>query len=158
MGKNRGKGLEEYLDILNRGYETRGVARIRKVDPPTRTVVVKGGKPRTFPLPNDWLDYAGTWTERGGRMIVFEAKHTEEPSIRIQREGGITERQWNNLLRWEAAGAATFVVWEHRGRVKVVTTALIEMALEDRKRLSLTWTDAIPTIDNDFLAVAQHLT
>lgn len=157
MGRNRGKGLEEYLDVLNEQYEKRGIARIRKVDPPSRTVTVKG-RPRTILMPNDWLDYAGTWKARGGRALIFEAKHTEEPRLRIARDGGITQRQWENLLAWEAAGAATFVVWEHRGRIRVVTTALIEQALEDRNRLSLNWHDAIPCPRNDFLAVAEHLT
>lgn len=161
MAKNRGKGTEQWVDMILRGYAARGVATIEKVDPPTKTIQLGGGKVRTLLLPNPFLDYFGTWTARGGRAVTFEVKHTEEPKLKICRSGGITDKQWEALRRWERAGAATFVLWEHGGQFRVVTTALIEQALLETDRKALLWTHAIRPAGvggTDFLNTVEHLT
>ena len=158
MAKNKGKGTEEWVSLILKGYENRGIATIEKVDPPTLTVRPKGGPPRTINLANPFLDYFGTWTSRAARAVCFEVKHTEEPVLRVCRSGGITQNQWEALLRWERAGAATFVLWEYGGRFRVVTTALIEQALREKERLSLPWSHAIRINGDDFLGTVEHLT
>jgi penicillin-binding protein-related factor A (putative recombinase) len=121
-----GKDFEKTLADVFAAYERRGVAKIRKVDPPVR--VIGGGKFRKIVfLENPWLDYAGTWTEFGGRQLIIEAKSTDDPRLEIG-EKGITETQIDNLLDWHRYGAAVGIVWHHKGAVRVITSATIEHA------------------------------
>lgn len=128
VGKeNTGKDFEKLLEAVFQGYETRGIARIQKVDPPVR-IVGPFGRKRVIFLENPWLDYAGSWTEAGGRMLIIEAKSTEEPSLELG-DGGITKRQTDELTKWDRYGALTGIVWHHRGDVRVITAATLRVAL-----------------------------
>lgn len=125
IGKqNTGKDFEKLLEAVFQGYENQGIARIRKVDPP---VGIARGK--MFLKKNPWLDYAGTWTELGGRSLHLEAKSTEEPRLELG-EGGLTTRQIECLTDWHRYGAAIGVVWHHRGDVKVITAATLLSAVQ----------------------------
>lgn len=142
-------------------YERNGVATIKKVDPPTLTL---GGGRRTVLLENPWLDFAGTWTARGGRSIIIEAKHTEKPILPINRKGGITPKQWENLLMWKRAGAAVFIAWEYKRDIRVSTPELISGFLDQSQRKSMPWFACCQVdkgtgfITHDILKTCDHLT
>jgi penicillin-binding protein-related factor A (putative recombinase) len=160
MGTNRGRSTERWIELLLTQYEAQGIARIRKVDPPTRTVQIGQGRAKTINLANPFLDFFGTWTAREGRAVTFEVKHTEDDSLKICRSGGITETQWAALRAWRQAGCATFVIWEHRQELRLLTAETIEAVLLETGRKSVPWSHAIRLIGGgtDFLATAQHLT
>lgn len=129
VGKaNTGKEFERLLEAIFTGYLNRGIAKIEKVDPPVK--VVGGGKARrVIFMKNPWLDYAGVWTEMGGRLLILEAKATETERLEIG-DGGITSKQMENLASWHRFGAVTAILWGHRGQVKVITAATIQAAAD----------------------------
>lgn len=159
-GGTPGQTFERRLELICDDYRRRGLADIRKVDPPTKTFG-SGRATRVIHLANPWLDFVGTWTARGGRMLQIEAKSTEEPTLRILKEGasgsGITYNQQTNARRWAHAGAAVAFLWHHHGQVRIVTPAMVQAQLT--QRYSLRWVDAHPVPPglgfcfHDFLAV-----
>ena len=105
-------------------YQSRGLMRLKKVDPPVK--VLGGGAARkVIFLENPWTDYAGCWSEAGGRAVFAECKSTQEPRLTIQHSGGLTTNQLENLLLWEAAGAFCFVLWECREAVYYISMQAI---------------------------------
>ncbi len=108
MKTSHGRGFEQQVENSAAHYERQQILLLRKVEPPTR--VVGGGAARkVIFLDNPFLDFVGSWTERGGRMIVLEAKETHEP--RLSYGGGLTERQLEAMHRWWQVGAAVGLVW-----------------------------------------------
>ncbi len=139
VGKDKtGTDFQNVLEAVFQGYLNQGIAYLEKVDPPTG--ISKG---RVFLKKNPWLDYAGTWTEIGGRALILEAKSTESPTLELG-EGGITGRQQEALTKWHRAGAATAIIWHHRGEVKVITGATIAAALQMGVK-SFKWRHLPPT-------------
>ena len=140
--QNTGSDFQKMLEAVFEGYEKRGIAKLRKVEMPVK-VFGPPQKRKVVFLENPWLDYAGTWTEIGGRMLIIEAKSTESKRLEIG-EGGITANQMKNLQGWARAGAATSIVWHHRGDVRVITAATIRAAaIMDAK--SFAWDHLQPT-------------
>jgi penicillin-binding protein-related factor A (putative recombinase) len=121
-----GKDFEGLLEAIFTGYANRGIANIEKVDPPVR-VVGSGIHRKIIFQENPWLDYAGVWTEMGGRMLILEAKSTEEERLPIG-DKGITKNQMDNLAKWHRYGASIAILWGHKGQVKVITAATITAA------------------------------
>jgi penicillin-binding protein-related factor A (putative recombinase) len=117
---NTGKRFEEKIEQAIAYYRRKGILRAEHVDPPT--VLVRG---KLIRKANPFLDYVGVWTYGGGRALFFEAKSTSVPRLAISRDGGITERQYDALIQWRAAGAITFVLWEYDGTVLYVPVAQI---------------------------------
>lgn len=111
---NDGKGLEGRILWAAQTYLFRGQLTLDKVDAPTK-VVGKRGALRVIMLESQWVDFAGAWTERGGRMVIIEAKSTASDSVACGKDGGITKRQWEALQYWHAAGAAVGVIIETPG-------------------------------------------
>ncbi len=137
IGKQKtGKEFESLLEAIFTGYANRGIANIEKVDPPVR-VVGSGIHRKIIFQENPWLDYAGVWTEMGGRMVILEAKATEGERLEIG-SGGITPNQITNLKKWHRYGAATAIVWGHAGTVKVITAATI-LAADSMGLKSFQW-------------------
>ena len=126
LKKSTGSEFQKLLEAVFEGYEKRGMARLRKVEMPVK-VFGPPQKRKVVFLENPWLDYAGTWTELGGRMLIIEAKSTEGQRLEIG-EGGITSKQMDNLQAWHRAGAAVAIVWHCRGDVRVITAATIRAA------------------------------
>lgn len=158
MSKNLGKSTERWVEIMLNQYRAAGIANIKKVDPPTKTVFAKG-KPRTILLPNPFLDFHGVWTARGGRAVCFEVKRTDKDSLDIDRDKGLTPSQWRHLNEWEASGCFSFVLWEHGDRFSVLTTAIIKAILLETGRVSVPWSHAIRVPrNNDFLQIVESLT
>lgn len=159
-GGSPGQSFERRIAMICDAYRKAGLADIRKVDPPTLTTGSRRAT-KIIHLANPWLDFVGTWTARGGRMIQIEAKSTEEPVLQILKEGrsgsGITYNQQINARRWANAGAAVGFLWHFQGEVRFVTPTMVEAQLT--QRYSLRWIDAhrVPAgpgfILHDFLAV-----
>tara|TARA_R110000796_G_C14571530_1_gene435797 strand:- start:35106 stop:35606 length:501 start_codon:yes stop_codon:yes gene_type:complete len=160
--RNKGTTFERALEAIFHCYQRSGRAKIHKVDPPIR--VIHGPPKRIIPLENYHLDFAGTWTELGGRMIIIEAKWTEDRRLRIGRTGGITENQIANMRSWEKAGAATAAVWGSPLGMKMVSLDMIDERIQATERVSLRWCDAVtvppgatPEISHDILGCLEGL-
>lgn len=135
---NDGRAFQDTLVGIFGEYERRGIATIRKIDPPVR--VMGGGKARrVIFMPNPWLDFAGT-TNRG-HAIIIEAKSTSEARLGIN-DRGIKPHQMEIALRWRGMGAIVFFLWHftdgtHEG-VRLVLPSQVLAA----ERKSLRWDDA----------------
>lgn len=125
--KNTGKSFEHELELLFKGLEARRIARIRKVDPPTR-IIGGGGFRRVIFLPNPFLDYAGAIC-RSGRAVFLEAKSTSSHRLPIDRSGGVTEEQVGSLRAWARADALVGVLWRFQNRTAFAGIREIEEAL-----------------------------
>ena len=139
---NDGRQFQALLETIHSAYESRGIAMLRKTDPPVR-VIGSPFKARVIFQENPWLDYAGTWGANDGRAIIIEAKATSEPTLRIIPEGkdgaGIKHAQLVNAEAWRDAGAAVAFLWHYNAEVRIFTPAMVRAALTDRK--SLRWID-----------------
>ena len=124
---NDGTGFEGTVIAICEAYEKARRVRAFKVSPPT--VVVKG---RVIMKKNPFLDFVGSWSERKGRMLMFECKSTSEPRLPFGSDG-ISERQLKLLAHWGASGAIAFVLWEYRGAVKLITEGVILAAEAGRQ-------------------------
>lgn len=133
--KNDGKWLEKQLVITNRAYEEAGIARVEKVEPPTRWA---NGHP--VPLRNPFVDFTGVTR---GRSIHMEAKSTEKPSLSLLNEGGVTQRQWDMMIEWERHGAMCGVVWGYQGDLRFLSIATMRERLATGKK-TMHWEEAEP--------------
>lgn len=142
---NTGKGFEGMVETILLQYQCRGLLRVKKVDPPTR-VVGSGAFRKVIFLANPFLDFAGTWTERGGRAVFFECKSTTEQRLAVGSSSGVTQDQCDALCHWQNAGAVTFVLWEVKplGKVFFATPVMLAAALEKSGRKSITPADCEP--------------
>lgn len=137
--KVTGKGLEGRIEVAAGVYSNRRVCYLKKVDPPTKTII-QGGKPQTILLENPFLDFVGVWTERAGRLIVLEAKTTSEARLPMVT-GGLTQKQIDALRAWHNAGAAVGVIWEFNLNWGWVSLPLIQKTLSGGRK-SVPWEDA----------------
>ncbi len=135
---NDGHGFESSLAKVNAIYEQRGLATVCKVEPPVKSFG-HGITHRTIYLPNPFVDFCGSWTERGGRAMHFEAKSTSEPALPCQAKGGFSQSQRDSMARWRTAGAVTFLLWEMHGQTRFWTYDMVQAGLQDRA--SLVWAD-----------------
>lgn len=133
--RNDGRAFETQVEAILRVYESKGLMSVRKVDPPTKVI---GG--RVIFQANPFPDFIGAWTERGGRMIAFEAKSTLDARLEANGNRGITITQMRSLREWRNANAATFVLWEHRGVVKMVPDFRLR-TLHEAHSKSIGWDD-----------------
>ena len=108
---NTGKPFEHRMETVLAQYSSKGLMRLKKVDPPTKII----GRKVIF-LENPFLDYAGSWTEASGRSVFCECKSTKEPVLPIL-SAGLNENQIRSLLKWHYAGSACFTLWDHAGNV-----------------------------------------
>lgn len=156
--KQAGDAFESTIELILTGYERTRRATINKVDPPTKVV----GKGKVIHMANPFLDYVGAWTERGGRAIFLEAKSTAGPTLKLCASGGLTDKQWEALHRWDQAGAVTGILWGHAGQIKAINLPTIRQAITTRR--SIKWEHYRPCrkgtglITHDFLAELAELT
>jgi penicillin-binding protein-related factor A (putative recombinase) len=134
---NTGKAFEDQVKACLTAYSAKGLLRCCKVEPATR-IVGGGFNRKVIFLHNDWADFAGVWTENGGRMVVIEAKSTSRPRLALGT-GGITDTQIQSMASWHGAGAVVFALWEYRGQCRLITMPDITQALKIDKAKSLTW-------------------
>lgn len=97
---NTGMAAQKIFEMTAAAYERKGLLRLRKTDPPVKFI---GGKP-IFQI-NPWLDYAGTWAERGGRMLCLEVKSTVKTRL------DLSLGQLESVTSWIEFGATVAVIW-----------------------------------------------
>jgi penicillin-binding protein-related factor A (putative recombinase) len=126
--KNDGKAAEEAVLRAADRYAKSGILRVVHVFPPFRRLFVNG-RLMTIPVANHNLDFCGSWTERGGRMLQIEVKSTSKPQLAIWTDsGGIKDSQIQAMADWTIAGAACFVLWIHAGQMRFITLGNITAA------------------------------
>lgn len=144
--KNTGTDFETTLQGVMDAYKRLGKLRMVKAAPPIR-VFGPPGRQRVIMLPNPFLDFVGTWVERGGRMVMIEAKRTREARLPLS-DSGLKESQRAAMLNWTVSGAVSFVLWNHDtgnglGNTYFVPWAAIQKCLQLQERKSLTPEDCI---------------
>lgn len=135
------QSFEAMLKLECDRLAVRGIAKIEKVEPPTKTIR-QGKFTKVIQLENPFLDFIGTWTECGARTVILEAKSTEEPRLPICVDNGLKVTQMGNLQRWAAAGAAVGILWDHKGDTRFVTLKQVVEA-RGELRASIQWADAL---------------
>lgn len=133
--RNDGRALEAMIQGTATAYRHANVLRLEKVDPPTR---VFGG--RVIFMENPFADFIGGWTERGGRLLLIEAKSTSVPKLALGAKLTTKQRDW--LLRWHQAGAAVGVIWEFQGACRFLPLGQIVKTWPLRKHIK--WEEAEP--------------
>tara|TARA_R110000782_G_scaffold12895_4_gene38131 strand:+ start:250 stop:768 length:519 start_codon:yes stop_codon:yes gene_type:complete len=135
--KASGDGLEYEIGLICDAYAQQGLAKIHKVDPPTR-LVRQGKKVFGVQLPSPFIDWIGSWTKRGGRLVHLESKNTKEPRLGLLTETGLKPDQYQKLIDWDRSGATVGVLWGHRGAMKLISLPTIAHAIETGDK-SLKW-------------------
>jgi penicillin-binding protein-related factor A (putative recombinase) len=116
--ENHGKRFEDRIIKAGALLEAARVLVIRKVDPPTATIRIKG-RPVVIQKKSPFLDFHGAAVS-DGRAIVIEAKSTSERRLPIRtKKSGVTEEQFQSLRVWYWAGCWTGILWECRPMEKV---------------------------------------
>lgn len=131
---NDGRSFERSIETINGQYERQHRATISKVEPPCR-ILGWGAARRVIFLESPWLDFSGCWTANGGRAIHFEAKSTIEPILPAGGQRSLKQTQIQAMQRWQAAGAATWLLWQLAGQVTFWTVAMILAGLAQHKSL-----------------------
>lgn len=106
--RNAGKSLENYIDASCAWYRDCGLAHIEKTPEPMRVIRKIPRNKSTFEACFEHKaqpDYKGTL--RGGRAVVFEAKHTDGGMIERSR---LTSEQMDGLETHYRLEAAAFVL------------------------------------------------
>ena len=145
---NTGKLFERELEQTAGGYVNRRIATLRKVDPPVAIIWPRDkitGKPtqRVTFKQNPWLDFAGCWIARNGRMLLVEAKSTSSHRLPFKRHGGLTEEQVATIRTWRLSLAAVCVLWRWNDQVTLWTPEMLGEA-EARGDKSLLFEAGIP--------------
>lgn len=142
LATKRGREFESILARICDCYRQSARAKIHKVDPPSK-VVGRGSSARIIYGENPFLDFIGTWSERGNRSLMLEAKSTSKHLLAIDtKKGGLTRNQITSMISWRKAGTVTALLWYRSDlrEVKVITLETIEFAVENGAR-SLRWED-----------------
>lgn len=106
INKAMGRGFEQVIDAALARYAMTGEALILKTPEPMRpTKDLGGGKFIAFYEKQAQPDYKGAL--KGGRAVVFEAKHTTADKIEQNR---VTTEQAAILDKYHAMGAECFVL------------------------------------------------
>jgi len=84
---NRGRDLEELIELSNQQYASRGLAVVHKVPTAWKPIRNSSGKVITAKVDKDefaGVDFLGCYQ---GRALAFDAKHTNDHRIRWDRVG-----------------------------------------------------------------------
>lgn len=104
--RSNGAAFEQLIDAGCRYYIKNGIAIIHKTPEPMRPIQPMGnGRFLAAYDKKAQPDYQGTL--RGGRSIVFEAKHSDGKEM---AQGRITTAQWADLDGHQAMGALCYVL------------------------------------------------
>ena len=108
---NTGKPFEKLIKDICSVYESLGILRMVKVDPPVRII----GRGKMLFMANELPDFVGC--DHTGRMLAIEAKSTAKKFLPLNRPGGVTANQNALLSKWRRMGAIAGVLWETGDRV-----------------------------------------
>ena len=107
IARANGALFEQLIDRACLAYADNGAALIQKTPEPMKPLRQPNrlGQFLACYTKRAQPDYKGTM--RGGRTVVFEAKHTDAQRIERSR---VTEEQLQQLLQYDRLGAACFVL------------------------------------------------
>lgn len=100
-----GAQFERLIELSCARYSNLGKAKIEKTPEPFRMIRRQGKNVIGFYEKKAQVDFAGTI--KGGRSIVFEAKHTASTNFRFDR---IARHQEIALEKHDALGAEAFIL------------------------------------------------
>ena len=103
---NRGRRLEDLIDIANKQYHNLGLARIDKVATPIRILNIKGNRVSGFLEQKSTVDYIGT---ANGRIVVFDAKQTKGNRFPLSN---VAEHQMDYMGEIDKLGGIAFIIVE----------------------------------------------
>lgn len=105
--KVAGEHWEDMLEASCQHYRLHGIAEIEKTPEPIKQLGAKNsqGKFTACYTKKAQPDYKGTL--KGGRSVVFEAKHTDTDRL---QQSAVTDDQEKRLNRHAALGAECFVM------------------------------------------------
>lgn len=163
---NDGRSFQREIETTAGACQHRRIATLRKVDPPVSVIWPRDkrtGKPtqRVIFKQNPWLDFAGVWSARGGRMLVVECKSTSSHRLPFERHGGLTSEQVATLRTWRLAGASSCVLWRWCDKVTLWMPEML-IAAQARGDKSLLFENGIPVERGegsllwDFLGVLER--
>jgi len=132
-----GAALESEIELICDAYARQGLAKIHKVDPPTR-IVRKGRQVFGVQMKSPFVDWIGSWTTRGGQLVHLESKSTKEPRLGLLTDAGLKQDQYEKLIAWDRSGAKVGVLWGHKGQMKLISLPTIAHAIETGDK-SLKW-------------------
>lgn len=136
---NDGRRFEELVAAVAQHYHYKKILRMEKVDPPS---IWAAG--RLMLVANPFPDFTGSWTERGGRSLMFEAKSTSDDKLPIAK-GKLTDKQIEWLERWHYAGAVTGVLWESKLRVGFLPIGrVVQVWKSGRRHFKFDEADPVP--------------
>lgn len=96
--KQNGKNFEKLIEQTCAYYKRKGIADINKTPEPLRPIgTLNNGQFRAIYAKKGQPDFLGTL--KGGRSIMFEAKHTESTNIRFDRVAPHQERDLENTYK-----------------------------------------------------------
>lgn len=101
---NRGKFLENIIDMTNNKYRNAGIADIRKVPTPVKILKQVGNKITGHTEKPMWTDYLGIYK---GDAIIFDAKQTAGTSFPLSN---VAQHQYELLKSWHQKGAFAFLI------------------------------------------------
>ncbi len=108
QAKVAGEHFENLISASCAYYEERRMAKIEKTPEPTKVISTVPNQPGRFITcftKAAQPDYKGTL--KGGRAVVFEAKHTDDDRITRRR---LTQEQLDSLEGYHRLGALSFVL------------------------------------------------
>lgn len=102
----RGKQLEQLVDMANRQYRNKGMADVRKIPTPVTITGNKAGRVTGFVTKGEHVDYFGVTPD--GRAVIFDAKETAlTTSFPLKN---IHPHQFEILKSWHEKGARAFLL------------------------------------------------
>jgi recombination protein U len=102
---NRGKLLEQIIEVTNRQYKNQGIAEVQKIATPVKVLHTdRNGKIHGFWEKKSTVDFIGVCS---GIPIAFDAKETTGKSLRFDN---IHKHQIEFMTRWQRNGGQAFLV------------------------------------------------
>ncbi|QIB26076.1 Holliday junction resolvase RecU [Caloranaerobacter azorensis] len=102
---NRGKLLEQIIEVANRQYRNKGIAEIQKIATPVKVLRTdKNGKIYGFWEKKSTVDFIGVCN---GIPIAFDAKETTGKSLKFDN---IHKHQIEFMTNWQQRGGQAFLV------------------------------------------------
>lgn len=103
---NRGKGLENIVNVANEHYYRMGLGLVQFIETPMKQIV-SGGQKVWVHAKRSTVDFFGTM--KGGRSVAFDAKQTQSKTRFDLKNIGFHQVQFLEATK-ELGGAAFFIV------------------------------------------------
>jgi len=143
---NRGRRLQDLLDIVCEQYKRKGLAQINPVPVPYKRVGgLKGPRWIGVYAGKSTVDYVGITA--GGRAVAFDAKQSDKPTRVDLSESHFPQHQRDFLAWYDRAGHAAFLVVEFVKLKEIYRVPIREVLaqLEDHSSLPIALVRSVGT-------------